>query len=124
MKATAPAPRILTLTGDIALGHPLTRRVGGEWVGLTPCQWMTAKAHRLAPSDPTAAARLEAVAVRDRALFAQSLAREPDALLIDRADGLFWLDWARRDAAIAQRLAAYDLKASNARADLYVRRRD
>jgi hypothetical protein len=86
---TVPHPKVLALSYDLAVGHPLTRLVGGEWVGTFCSQWLTATAIEIGQqSDPDAAteARLKGWIDRDRAFLAHDLREgRPDVVVVDNA---------------------------------------
>lgn len=123
VRAAGPAPRILTLSGDIALGHPLTRRVGGQWVGVNAAQWITVNTHGMEKRSMPDAALARLVAW-DRELFLKGFRQAPDVLLVDTSDGRdFWKPWLRDDPEIARLLEDYVLERSTNTVDLYVRKR-
>ena len=106
--ALAPHPKILVIGPSLALGHPLTRRVSGEWAGTPNCLWITAMAKYLMRQGPVDAAtrdRYETYMRFERETLVSDIRnRTPDAILI--ADGS-WKAWAFADADIAAALADY-----------------
>jgi len=106
--ALAPHPKILVIGPNIALGHPLTRRVSGEWVGTPNCLWITAMAKYLlrhGPVDTATRARFEAYMRFERETLVSDIRnRTPDAILM--ADDS-WKGWAFADPDISAALAAY-----------------
>lgn len=105
----APRGTILSISSDIAVGHPLTREVGGTWVGRVCSQWIAAGALalKLGTGDPVLRAKLDAYEARDRTMLREDIRnRKPDIILVDRIR-FDWLRWAERDAALASELANY-----------------
>ena len=108
--AIKPHPKIITLSDDLGLGFPLTRELGGEWVGRKPSLWVTTFARDLqASSDPAARARYAAYVEAERRMFAEDVVRgQPDIILLWRsASGQGWLAWANADPRLAEALKAY-----------------
>jgi hypothetical protein len=106
-----PAPTVLGIGPDIAVGHPLSRMLGGRWAGTAPSQWMSKSALQRASTDPeneALAKRLQKYLDHDRALLVGDIARhQPDILIFDRR-AMDWLAWARRDAALAEAIRSYE----------------
>ncbi|MEK8092311.1 hypothetical protein WOC76_07215 [Methylocystis sp. IM3] len=86
----APAhPRLIALARELSFGHPVTRQLGGTWVGRPNALWLASLAGYLLPGakDPAWRARLEGYRRRDLAGFAEDVrAGRPDAIIVeDRA---------------------------------------
>ncbi len=112
IRAIKPHPKILELSGDLAVGHPLTRAVHGTWVSRVSALWITAGVmlrRKHEALDPQTDARLDAYAARDRAMLTQDIARNrPDVILVDRVlQGFDWLAWANSYPALAAQLKRY-----------------
>jgi hypothetical protein len=112
IRAIKAHPKILALSGDLGIGHPLTRAVQGTWVGRVSALWITEgiTLRRLTETlDPQTEARLESYAARDRAMLAQDIARHrPDIILVDRTlKSEDWLAWANSYPALAALLKPY-----------------
>ena len=109
--ALKPHPKMLALSSDIGIGHPLTRQVGGIWVSRVSALWITTGVwlRRLNETlDPQTDARLEAYAARDRAMLTEDIARhQPDVILVDLMKAFDWLAWARSDPALAEQMRSY-----------------
>jgi len=110
--ALGPHPKILMLSGEAAIGHPLVRNVHGVWVSRQESLWVR-ECVRLArdnrPIDPQTDARLDAYLAREKAGLIEDFKRQPpDVVLIDdlRDD---WGAWARSDPELAALLASYAL---------------
>jgi hypothetical protein len=106
---SAPRPTILSISSDIAVGHPLTRHIGGNWVGRVCSQWISAGALilKLETNDPATRAKLDAYEARDRAMLIEDIRiAKPDIILVDRIR-FDWLAWAKADPALAKELGNY-----------------
>jgi hypothetical protein len=105
-----PHPTMLTITSNIALGHPLVRQVGGVWVGTVCSLWITFgtmyQLRNLLPESPLAS-RLKAYADRDRTmLLADIRQHRPDIIVVERSPA-DWSTWAQSDPSVAEELQAY-----------------
>ena len=111
IRALKSHPKMLALSSDLAIGHPLTRQVGGIWVSRVSALWITAGVwlrRRNETLDPQTDARLEVYAARDRAMLAEDIARhQPDVILVDLMKTIDWLAWARSDPALAEQMRSY-----------------
>ncbi len=91
---------VMAITSEIAVANPLTRDLGGRYVGTLFGQWMTAQAYLLRrghPGDGEAAATADRYFALDHDYLARDLeTRRPEVLLVDRID-FDWLAWARQD---------------------------
>ncbi|HET9811740.1 MAG TPA: hypothetical protein VFP53_08610 [Sphingomicrobium sp.] len=98
-RVAPPAPTMIALSPQLAMGHPVTRNVGGRWVGSRPSLF-TASAARLSPDDPIAAR-----AYRDDIdSFAADVRRNaPDVILVDRRSAR----WLMAEPAVKRAMAAY-----------------
>jgi hypothetical protein len=112
IRAIKVHPKILVLSADLAVGHPLTRAVQGTWVNRVSALWVTAgvlfrREHETL--DPEIDTRLKAYAAQDRAMLTQDITRHrPDVILVDRAPrGFDWLAWANSYPALAAQLKPY-----------------
>jgi len=103
-------PKMLTITSDLSVGHPLTRQVGGIWVGRVASQWISAGVFRRHVSetlDADTKAVLRAYAKRDRDMLAEDIRRgKPDIIVIER-EFFEWDEWAHSEPVIAEELKAY-----------------
>ena len=116
-----PNPRILMLSGEAALGHPLVRDVGGVWVSRQENLWLR-EFVRLTREKTTVDAATDArlndyLALERRWLIEDFRKLPPDIVLVDNLrDG--WGDWARADAEVSQLLESYTLVRSVAGIDI------
>jgi hypothetical protein len=105
-----PHPTMLTITHDIAIGHPLVRAVGGTWVASVGSMWITGgalwrRAH--GPLTPEESAALDRYVALDRAMLIDALRnRKPDVIVIQKEPADFDR-WAREDAEIGALLEPY-----------------
>lgn len=119
----AERPRIMSISGDLAMGHPLTRRVGGVWAASTPTLWVHENIDLIEYDHPERYAALAPSLARWAALerdrLVADLARRPDVILVDLGPtdraAFFadpdtapdWLDWALEDPRVGAILADY-----------------
>ncbi|HXY90327.1 MAG TPA: hypothetical protein VEH75_06880 [Xanthobacteraceae bacterium] len=106
IRESAIRPKVLAISPDIGLGHPLVRQVGGRWVQRVGCLWITNNAEWLLKSETSlaAAARLQNYAAFDRALLLEDIRREkPDIILLDAA----WEARTRANPALSALLGVY-----------------
>jgi hypothetical protein len=105
-------PRILILSGEAAIGHPLVRTLHGVWVSRQENLWirefvrLTRENNAL---DPQTDAKLNAYLAQERTWLIEDFKRlPPDVLLIDNLrDG--WGEWARADSELTELLRPYTL---------------
>jgi hypothetical protein len=100
---------VIGITSDIAVGHPLTRALGGKWVGRVCSQWITAGAKILKAetSDPVQRARYDELEAYDRNLLIEDIRRaKPDIILVEQIS-FDWMKWALSDAVLARELDNY-----------------
>jgi hypothetical protein len=119
-------PRILAISGDLAIGHPLTRDVDGIWVGTVASQWMAENVYNIQVLRPYLyARRSESLAKwikKDRSILAADIRKgKPDVILIDTR-GNFWKAWAQADQELAALLSSYVFITKNDFVELHVRR--
>lgn len=81
-------PSIATLSGNLGLGHPVTRMVGGRWAATQHSMWIAANGLKLRKQrelDPQSLSALDQVENRDLDVFLADLQRnKPDILLAYR----------------------------------------
>lgn len=101
-------PRIIAITDDIAIAHPLTRSVEGAWVGTTCSLWMTSYANYILAyrhPDARTTAKIKRYAALDRNwLISDIRNKQPDIILVD---GKRQHDWAFSIPALRAELAGY-----------------
>jgi hypothetical protein len=107
-----PHPRILVLSGEAAIGHPLVRDINGVWVSRQENLWIrefVRLTRERTSVDAAGDAKLnEYLALERNWLIADFKKLPPDIVLVDNLrDG--WGDWARADAELSQLLRPYSL---------------
>jgi hypothetical protein len=105
-------PKILMLSGEAAIGHPLVRTLHGVWVSRQENLWIREfvrlRREKTTVDAPTNA-RLDAYLAEERSWLIEDFKRlPPDIVLVDNLrDG--WGAWARADPEVAQLLKPYTL---------------
>lgn len=109
----APHPRILAIGFLQNLGHPLTRDVGGVWVGSTWGLWATGGAMLMkarVEDDPVLQAKAEAYFEKDRRMVADDIeTRHPDIILLEETVGFDFGQWIAGSSRLQAALARYRL---------------
>ncbi|WP_407177824.1 hypothetical protein [Bradyrhizobium sp. STM 3562] len=103
-------PRLLVLSGEAAIGHPLVHDLGGTWVSrqqsLLIREWVELTRERSSVDAATDARLNDYLALERKWLIEDFKKLPPDIVLIDDLrDG--WGDWARADAELSQLLKPY-----------------
>jgi hypothetical protein len=105
-----PHPKILAITGEPGLGHPLTRALEGTWVSRQPSLWVAAYLQimrRGAPLDPRQNAALDLYAARERAMLIEDIKNnEPTVVLVDNFSDN-WSKWLADNPDVAAVLRDY-----------------
>jgi hypothetical protein len=105
-----PHPRVLVLSGEAAIGHPLVRDLGGTWVSRQENLWIrefVRLTREKTSVDAATDARLNADLALERKWLIEDFKKlPPDIVLIDDLRDR-WSDWARADAELAQLLKPY-----------------
>jgi len=107
-----PHPRILVLSGEAAIGHPLVRNINGVWVSRQENLWIRAfvqlTRERTFVDAATDAKLNDYLALERKWLIEDFKKLPPDLVLVDnlRND---WGAWARADAEVSQLLKPYTL---------------
>jgi hypothetical protein len=103
--------KILAIAFPLNVGHPLTRDIGGVWVGHTWGLWATGgalfmKAH--AGDDPVRRAKADAYLEGDRQMTAQDIeTQRPDIVLIQQTAGFDFAQWIAQSAPLRAAMARY-----------------
>jgi len=103
-------PKVLVVSGEASIGHPLTRLVGGTWVSGQQDLWVhefVARMRRERNLDAETAARFAAYEAAERARLIRDItANPPDVVLVDNLlDD--WGDWLAADPELSALLAPY-----------------
>lgn len=113
IQASVSRPKVLNISGFglVSVGFPLTRQLGGTWVGRTCGQWVTVGAQhaKRKTTDAETTARLDRYIERDRTMLIEDIRRaKPDIILVDRihpeSDSY---EWARKHADLSRELDNY-----------------
>jgi hypothetical protein len=105
----APHPKLIAISSDISIGHPLVREIGGTWVASVCSQWITGGviARQGEDLDEATRKRLEGYALRDKAMLAADIRNNrPDVILI-HLDWFDWTSWVRSDPGLAEAFSRY-----------------
>jgi hypothetical protein len=106
-----PNPRILVLSGEAAIGHPMVRTLHGVWVSRQENLWIRefvrlTREHNTI--DPPTDAKLKSYLALERSWLIEDFKKLPDIVLVDNLrDG--WGDWAHADPELTQLLKPYAL---------------
>jgi hypothetical protein len=108
-----PHPRLLEISGNVGVGHPLVREIGGVWLQSVCSLWITNSVGKLIAADPdnlALAQKLAPYLEMDRdMLVADIQRRRPDAILITK----WGADRAWQDPKVSAALADYRFFASD-----------
>lgn len=100
----APArPRLIAMARQLDFGHPVTRQLGGVWVGRPNALWTASLAAYLLhdEKDPTRRARLEDYRRRDLAGFVEDVrSGRPDVIVVEDKDTREWALKQRETAGV------------------------
>lgn len=111
----ASAPRVMALSPNLATGHPVTRNVGGAWVGDRAGLFTAAAARFVGLGDP----EMQRAYREDVRAFARDMEREePDVVLVHAPTKA----WLMRDPEIAESMRDYRFEARGAKTEVWVRR--
>jgi hypothetical protein len=126
-------PRMIVVTDNIGIGHPLVRHLKGEWVGRLPSNWIAeAVSERLKNPDlpQDMRTRLEKYDAYDRQILREDIETQKPDVIITVVGTTNWEAWMLKDAAIAELMKSYDVKASvsapkgDEKANIWVRRKE
>ncbi len=107
-----PHPKLLMLSSEASIGHPLVRAVGGEWVSRQQGLWIREFVKRLRSDhlvDPQQDSKLDAYAARERAMLIEDFKKMPPTVIL--VDNLLsdWGTWLRTDPELSELLKPYKL---------------
>ena len=119
-----PHPKVLVVSGEASIGHPLTRLVGGSWVSGQQDLWVhefVARMRRERAVDAAASARFAAYEAAERARLIRDIkANPPDVVLVDNLlDD--WGDWLKADPELSALLAPFHLVETVQKIDILAR---
>ena len=105
-----PHPRLLAISSELSVGHPLVRQLGGTWLSRGPCLWnLRGGQERIEREvlDDATLAQIRAYGRAERDMLLQDIRNgKPDIVLV-QINVVDWGKWAAADAEIAAQLAAY-----------------
>ncbi|MBW8734279.1 MAG: hypothetical protein JF571_08245 [Asticcacaulis sp.] len=113
IRAAVKNPTIMSVTWDLAPGHPITTMVHGQWVGTYSSRWVTVNAGYLGRKahEPEQQKRYAAWLAYDRTVTNRDLAKRPDIVLVGIGSPFDWHGWIARDPGTAELMSAYVLLA-------------
>ncbi|WOH49752.1 hypothetical protein [Bradyrhizobium sp. sBnM-33] len=107
-----PRPRILVLSGEAAIGHPLVRDINGVWVSRQENLWIrefVRLTRERTTVDAAADAKLNDYLALERKWLIEDFKKlPPDIVLVDNLRNE-WGAWARADVEVSQLLKPYSL---------------
>jgi hypothetical protein len=107
-----PHPKILAITAEPGLGHPLVRALQGRWVSRQQGLWVAGYVRNLRSSgvlDPQQEATLDRYAARERAMLIEDIEKtRPTVVLVDNFSDN-WSAWLRDNPDISGLLRDYRL---------------
>lgn len=114
-RVAPPAPKIIALSPQLTTGHPVTRNVGGQWVGSRAGLFTAAGARLVGLDDPLALQSYR----EDSKSFATDVQRHvPDVILVHRPTK----SWLISEPGIARAMSAYRLEAGANDTEIWLRR--
>lgn len=114
-RTAPPSPRIIALSPQLTTGHPVTRNVGGTWVGSRAGQFTAAGARQIGLEDPIALMSYR----EDSNAFARDVQRSaPDVILVNVSAK----PWLMAEPAIARAMSAYRFEAGANDTQIWIRR--
>jgi hypothetical protein len=110
-----PAPTIIALSPQLITGHPLTRNVGGQWVGSRAGLFTAAGARDIGLDDPFA---LRSYREDIHSFAADVRGAAPDVVLVHKTDKA----WLMKEPVIARAMIAYRFQAGTNETEVWLRR--
>lgn len=108
-------PKILAITGEPGLGHPLVRALDGTWVSRQQGLWVAGYLRNIrqsAPRDPQQEATLDRYAAHERAMLIEDIQNNPPTVVLVDNFSDHWSDWLQQNPDVAERLRDYHLVAT------------
>jgi hypothetical protein len=110
-----PHPKILAITGEPGLGHPLVRALQGTWVSRQQALWVDGYLRTLQNNparDPRLDALLDRYGAREREMLIEDIRRnEPTVVLVDNFSDQ-WSSWLHEHPDVEDLLRDYRLVAT------------
>ncbi len=121
-----PHPKILALTAEPSIGHPLVRTLGGVWVSRQQALWIEGYRDFMKQNGllgPSNEAAVDAHAAREREFLIQDIRKNPPTVvLVDNLTGE-WSQWLANHPEISALLKDYAVADSVNRIDILTRKR-
>jgi hypothetical protein len=115
-RVAPPEPKIIALSAQLTTGHPVTRNVGGHWVGSRAGLFTASAARFFAGNDPVARQAYR----DDIQSFPTDVERHsPDVVLAHKPDKT----WLMEEPSIARVMAGYRQAAAAGDTEIWLRRR-
>jgi hypothetical protein len=110
--ALGPHPKILAITGEPGLGHPMVRALHGTWVSRQQGLWVAGYLHTLHNTgrlDPQREATLDRYAARERAMLIEDIKKNPPTVVLVDNFSDHWSNWLTDHPDVAGMLRNYRL---------------
>ena len=110
-----PHPKILAITGEPGLGHPLVRALGGTWVSRQQALWVAGYQRTLrqgVPLDANQQARLDRHTARERTNLIEDIRKTPPTVVLVDNFSDHWSDWLQQNPDVAALLGRYRVVAT------------
>jgi hypothetical protein len=107
-----PHPKILAITGEPGLGHPMVRALQGTWVSRQQGLWVAGylrNLHSGASPGPQQEAVFDRYAARERAMLIEDIKKNPPTVVLVDNFSDRWSDWLRGNPDVADLLRDYRL---------------
>jgi hypothetical protein len=107
-----PHPKILAITGEPGLGHPMVRALQDTWVSRQQGLWVAGylrTLHNAGPLEPGQEAKLDRYAARERAMLIEDIRNNPPTVVLIDNYSDHWSDWLRDNPEVAGMLRDYRL---------------
>jgi hypothetical protein len=107
-----PHPKILAISGEPGVGHPMVRALQGIWVSRQQGLWVAGYLHTLHNAgrlDPQQEARLDRYATRERAMLIEDIKRNPPTVVLVDNFSDHWSGWLQQNPDVADLLRDYRL---------------
>ena len=105
-----PHPKLLVLSSEGSIGHPLVRAVGGEWVSRQQGLWVREFVRRLRGDHlvtPEQDSKLDFYAARERAMLIEDIKKMPPTVVLIDNQLSDWGAWLRADPEVSELLKPY-----------------
>jgi hypothetical protein len=110
-----PHPKILAITGEPGLGHPMTRALQGTWVSRQQGLWVAAYLRNPRNGlslDPQRKATLDVYATRERAMLIEDIKNNPPSVVLVDNFSDNWSSWLKDNLDVSGLLGDYRLVAT------------